>query len=164
MVSIRIIVSTTIATSRGGYTLTILAVAVFADEPTSGLDSTTALRLMHTLRSLASGGRTILTSIHQPSSRLYKQMDKVGRVLLLFGAHTAAGECPLTSIVHGCNTYVYCCTAQGASGDSWLAHEHVHACVGGLLPQLHVCTAHTAHLVCMLPVCCCPAPVAAAAL
>ncbi len=41
-------------------------------------DSTTALRLMHTLRSLASGGRTIVTSIHQPSSRLYKQMDKVG--------------------------------------------------------------------------------------
>lgn len=46
-------------------------------QPTSGLDSTTALKLMHTLRSLASGGRTIITSIHQPSSRLYQQMDKV---------------------------------------------------------------------------------------
>lgn len=42
-------------------------------------DSTTALRLMHTLRSLAEGGRTIVTSIHQPSSRLYRQMDKVLR-------------------------------------------------------------------------------------
>ena len=46
-------------------------------QPTSGLDSTTALNLMHTLRTLASGGRTIITSIHQPSSRLYQQMDKV---------------------------------------------------------------------------------------
>lgn len=87
-----------------------LAVAVFvADEPTSGLDSTTALRLMHTLRSLASGGRTILTSIHQPSSRLYKQMDKVGRVLLLFGAHAAAGDCPLTSIM--CMAVIRICIA-----------------------------------------------------
>ena len=46
-------------------------------QPTSGLDSTTALNLLHTLRTLASGGRTIITSIHQPSSRLYQQMDKV---------------------------------------------------------------------------------------
>ena len=48
------------------------------DEPTSGLDSTTALNLIHTLRTLASGGRTIIASIHQPSSRLFSQMDKVG--------------------------------------------------------------------------------------
>lgn len=62
-----------------GHELLINPSVVFLDEPTSGLDSTTALRLMHTLRSLASGGRTIVTSIHQPSSRLYRQMDKVGR-------------------------------------------------------------------------------------
>ena len=46
-------------------------------QPTSGLDSTTALNLISTLRTLASGGRTIVASIHQPSSRLYQQMDKV---------------------------------------------------------------------------------------
>eukprot|EP00955_Chlamydomonas_euryale_P099375 365214-Chlamydomonas_euryale.AAC.10 len=44
-------------------------------QPTSGLDSTTALKLMHTLRNLASGGRSILTSIHQPSSRLFQQVS-----------------------------------------------------------------------------------------
>ncbi|KAL4586544.1 hypothetical protein LXL04_011180 [Taraxacum kok-saghyz] len=47
------------------------------DEPTSGLDSTTALRIMATLRGLARGGRSVVTTIHQPSSRLYWMFDKV---------------------------------------------------------------------------------------
>ncbi|RZC74772.1 hypothetical protein C5167_050254 [Papaver somniferum] len=48
------------------------------DEPTSGLDSTTAQRIVATLRELARGGRTVVTTIHQPSSRLYKMFDKGG--------------------------------------------------------------------------------------
>ncbi|XP_052187863.1 ABC transporter G family member 21 [Diospyros lotus] len=47
------------------------------DEPTSGLDSTTAQRIVATLRGLARGGRTVVTTIHQPSSRLYAMFDKV---------------------------------------------------------------------------------------
>ncbi|KAK3032589.1 hypothetical protein RJ639_037353 [Escallonia herrerae] len=47
------------------------------DEPTSGLDSTTAQRIMTTVKRLASGGRTVITTIHQPSSRLYHMFDKV---------------------------------------------------------------------------------------
>ncbi|KDP29341.1 hypothetical protein JCGZ_18262 [Jatropha curcas] len=47
------------------------------DEPTSGLDSTTAQRIVATLKGLARGGRTVLTTIHQPSSRLYRMFDKV---------------------------------------------------------------------------------------
>ncbi|XP_043694809.1 ABC transporter G family member 14 [Telopea speciosissima] len=47
------------------------------DEPTSGLDSTTALRIMTTVKQLASGGRTVVTTIHQPSSRLYHMFDKL---------------------------------------------------------------------------------------
>eukprot|EP01018_Ginkgo_biloba_P007745 Gb_26434 [translate_table: standard] len=47
------------------------------DEPTSGLDSTTAQRIILTLQNLASGGRTIITTIHQPSSRLYHMFHKV---------------------------------------------------------------------------------------
>ncbi|KAF8412582.1 hypothetical protein HHK36_000551 [Tetracentron sinense] len=47
------------------------------DEPTSGLDSTTAQRIMTTVKRLASGGRTVVTTIHQPSSRLYHMFDKV---------------------------------------------------------------------------------------
>ncbi|KAL0312338.1 UNVERIFIED_CONTAM: ABC transporter G family member 14 [Sesamum radiatum] len=48
-----------------------------SDEPTSGLDSTTAQRILNTVKGLASGGRTIITTIHQPSSRLYHMFDKV---------------------------------------------------------------------------------------
>ena len=55
---------------------------ILLDEPTSGLDSTTALNLIHTLQTLAQvGNRTIVTTIHQPSSRIYQMLDK----LLLMG-------------------------------------------------------------------------------
>nr|GMD28539.1 ABC transporter G family member 21 [Ipomoea batatas] len=47
------------------------------DEPTSGLDSTTTQRIVATLRWLARGGRTVVTTIHQPSSRLYRMFDEV---------------------------------------------------------------------------------------
>jgi ABC-type multidrug transport system ATPase subunit len=63
------------------------------DEPTSGLDATVALRLVRTLADLAKGaatvssrddglnerrnedGRTIILTIHQPSSRVVKEFD-----------------------------------------------------------------------------------------
>nr|XP_010910173.3 ABC transporter G family member 14 isoform X2 [Elaeis guineensis] len=55
------------------------------DEPTSGLDSTTAARIVTMLRRLAAeGGRTVVTTIHQPSNRLYRMFDKV--VLLSEGS------------------------------------------------------------------------------
>lgn len=50
---------------------------LFLDEPTSGLDSTTAQKIVSTLWELANGGRTIVMTIHQPSSRLYYMFHKV---------------------------------------------------------------------------------------
>lgn len=50
---------------------------LFLDEPTSGLDSTTAQRIVSTLWELANGGRTIVMTIHQPSSRLFYMFHKV---------------------------------------------------------------------------------------
>lgn len=47
------------------------------DEPTYGLDSTMAQRIMAMLQSLAGAYRTVVTTIHQPSSRLYWMFDKV---------------------------------------------------------------------------------------
>uniref|UniRef100_A0A0C9S664 TSA: Wollemia nobilis Ref_Wollemi_Transcript_15471_2810 transcribed RNA sequence n=1 Tax=Wollemia nobilis TaxID=56998 RepID=A0A0C9S664_9CONI len=64
------------------------------DEPTSGLDSTTAQRIIVTLRNLARGGRTIITTIHQPSSRLYYMFHKV--ILLSEGNLIYYGEASAT--------------------------------------------------------------------
>nr|GMC70184.1 ABC transporter G family member 9-like [Ipomoea batatas] len=50
---------------------------LFLDEPTSGLDSTTAQRIVSTLWELSKGGRTIVMTIHQPSSRLFYLFHKV---------------------------------------------------------------------------------------
>ncbi|KAL5739837.1 hypothetical protein ACOSP7_028731 [Xanthoceras sorbifolium] len=50
---------------------------LFLDEPTSGLDSTTALRIVQMLQDIAEAGKTVVTTIHQPSSRLFHRFDKL---------------------------------------------------------------------------------------
>jgi len=51
---------------------------IFLDEPTSGLDSSSAVALMSLLRTLAhQHGKTIITSIHQPSSAVFHKFDRV---------------------------------------------------------------------------------------
>ncbi|KAL4583293.1 hypothetical protein LXL04_007863 [Taraxacum kok-saghyz] len=48
------------------------------DEPTSGLDSTAAYMLVSTLAGLAhQKGKTVITSVHQPSSRVFQMFDTV---------------------------------------------------------------------------------------
>ncbi|KAK3408019.1 hypothetical protein EUGRSUZ_J00337 [Eucalyptus grandis] len=63
---------------------------LFLDEPTSGLDSTTAQRIVSKLWELAKGGRTVLMTIHQPSSRLFYMFHKV--LLLSEGNSLYFGE------------------------------------------------------------------------
>ncbi|KAL6979992.1 ABC transporter G member 14 [Sarracenia purpurea var. burkii] len=60
-----------------GQEMVIEPSLLLLDEPTSGLDSTTAQRIMNTIKRVASGGRTVITTIHQPSSRVYYMFDKV---------------------------------------------------------------------------------------
>ncbi|XP_042435659.1 ABC transporter G family member 22-like isoform X1 [Zingiber officinale] len=50
---------------------------LFLDEPTSGLDSTTTLRVVQVLTEIAESGKTVVTTIHQPSSRLFHRFDKL---------------------------------------------------------------------------------------
>ncbi|KAI7754339.1 hypothetical protein M8C21_006027 [Ambrosia artemisiifolia] len=73
-----------------GQELLVNPSLLLLDEPTSGLDSTTALRLMGTLKGLAKGGRSVVTTIHQPSSRLYWMFDKV--VVLCDGCPIYSGQ------------------------------------------------------------------------
>ncbi|XP_030510214.2 ABC transporter G family member 26 [Cannabis sativa] len=60
-----------------GYEILVDPSLLLLDEPTSGLDSTSANRLLAILRGLAKAGRTIITTIHQPSSRMFQMFDKL---------------------------------------------------------------------------------------
>ena len=50
---------------------------LFLDEPTSGLDSTNANSIISLLQALASHGRIVILSIHQPSAKALQLMDKI---------------------------------------------------------------------------------------
>lgn len=58
---------------------------LFLDEPTSGLDSASAFFVTQTLRGLSRSGRTVIASIHQPSSEVFELFD---RLYLLSGGKT----------------------------------------------------------------------------
>ncbi|KAJ7518869.1 hypothetical protein O6H91_20G012700 [Diphasiastrum complanatum] len=60
-----------------GHEILIDPSLLLLDEPTSGLDSTIALKVIQLIQSIAQGGRTVVTSIHQPSTRLYYMFSKV---------------------------------------------------------------------------------------
>eukprot|EP00898_Chlorokybus_atmophyticus_P007407 jgi/Chlat1/7668/Chrsp64S07172 len=50
---------------------------LFLDEPTSGLDSATSHDIIRVVRGLADGGRTVICTIHQPSSDIYSLFDEL---------------------------------------------------------------------------------------
>jgi ABC-type multidrug transport system ATPase subunit/ABC-type multidrug transport system permease subunit len=62
---------------------------LFLDEPTSGLDSYNALSVIRCLNDLAKQGRTIIFSIHQPSSAIFDLFDQL--VLVAKGKIAYAG-------------------------------------------------------------------------
>ena len=66
-----------------GHTGECIFVFVIIQEPTSGLDSSNALNLVSSLKKIAQREKkTVVTSIHQPSSQIFYMFDKV---LLLCG-------------------------------------------------------------------------------
>ncbi|CAF2916217.1 unnamed protein product [Rotaria sp. Silwood2] len=50
---------------------------LFCDEPTSGLDSAMAFILIQAMRKLTDQGKTIICTIHQPSSEIFFLFDKL---------------------------------------------------------------------------------------
>eukprot|EP00933_Yihiella_yeosuensis_P038428 TRINITY_DN32360_c0_g1_i1.p1 TRINITY_DN32360_c0_g1~~TRINITY_DN32360_c0_g1_i1.p1 ORF type:complete len:644 (+),score=106.78 TRINITY_DN32360_c0_g1_i1:59-1990(+) len=62
---------------------------IFLDEPTTGLDSYQALNVMENLRALATGGCTVVVSIHQPRSAIFALLS--GVYLLAAGRPIYAG-------------------------------------------------------------------------
>ncbi|KAL3661159.1 hypothetical protein V7S43_013768 [Phytophthora oleae] len=64
---------------------------LFLDEPTSGLDARSAKLIMNGVRKVADTGRTVLCTIHQPSSEVFSVFDNL--LLLKRGGETVfAGE------------------------------------------------------------------------
>lgn len=80
---------------------------LFLDEPTSGLDSTTALRIVELLHDIAEAGKTVITTIHQPSSRLFHKFDKLillGKGSLLYFGKAAEATVYFSSV--GCSPLI----------------------------------------------------------
>ncbi|KAF0715900.1 Aste57867_3122 [Aphanomyces stellatus] len=73
-----------------GVELAAQASILFLDEPTSGLDARAAKRIMAGLKEIAKSGRTIVCTIHQPSSEVFNMFDnlllmKRGGQMVFFG-------------------------------------------------------------------------------
>ncbi|XP_075522090.1 ABC transporter G family member 15-like [Primulina tabacum] len=58
---------------------------LFLDEPTSGLDSAAAFFVTQAIKNLARDGRTVISSVHQPSSEVFALFDDL---CLLSGGET----------------------------------------------------------------------------
>lgn len=72
------------------------APCILLDEPTSGLDAASSVTVISTLRRLASNGRTIVTTIHQPRSSIFNMFDMLmvlsaGRTMYFGPAKDAVG-------------------------------------------------------------------------
>ena len=68
---------------------------LFCDEPTSGLDSYMAVSIMETMSALSRRGKTIICTIHQPSSRIFESFDKLCLMVegkVAYFGHTAGAK------------------------------------------------------------------------
>ena len=89
---------------------------MFCDEPTSGLDSFMAASVVEMLRTLASQGRTVICTIHQPSSQITELFDKV--LLMAEGKTAYLGDMDnANSFLAGCG---FPCPMNYNPADHWV--------------------------------------------
>ncbi|KAH9109174.1 hypothetical protein LEN26_014060, partial [Aphanomyces euteiches] len=69
-----------------GVELAAAPSVLFLDEPTSGLDARSAKIIMTGIRKIASTGRTVVCTIHQPSKEVFEMFDNL--LLLKRGGYT----------------------------------------------------------------------------
>lgn len=87
------------------------------DEPTSGLDSTSAVSLLRVLQGLAQeNGKTVITSIHQPSSAVFRSFD---RLILLADGCTVYFGTPSASLGYLRDKGLACPDGYNAA-DHWM--------------------------------------------
>jgi ABC-type multidrug transport system ATPase subunit len=87
------------------------------DEPTSGLDSTSAVALIKMLQKLARSTRkTVVTSIHQPSSALFRSFD---RLIVLAEGHVVYFGTPQESLTYLRSQEMSCPDGYNAA-DHWM--------------------------------------------
>jgi ABC-type multidrug transport system ATPase subunit/ABC-type multidrug transport system permease subunit len=87
------------------------------DEPTSGLDSTSAVALIQMLQQLArTSQKTVVTSIHQPSSALFRSFD---RLIMLAEGHVVYFGTPADSLPYLRNQKLACPDGYNAA-DHWM--------------------------------------------
>lgn len=79
------------------------------DEPSSGLDSFAAASLLGVLRDIAASGRTLITTIHQPSSRVFRMFDQL--LLLSHNGHLLYSGSAADAVPWFCRTYDLVCEA-----------------------------------------------------
>ncbi len=102
-------------------TLFLVFFRVFLDEPTSGLDARAALLVMKALRKMCDTGRTVVATIHQPSSAVFDMFDdllllKKGGEVVFFG-DLGSCSCNLVSYFEGLGTS---CMNKGENPATWM--------------------------------------------
>jgi ABC transport system ATP-binding/permease protein len=71
---------------------------LFLDEPTSGLSSRDSENIMDLLKELSFKGKLVFVVIHQPSSDIFKMLDKL--LILDFGGYLIYDGDPIDSIIY----------------------------------------------------------------
>jgi ABC-type multidrug transport system ATPase subunit len=86
---------------------------LFLDEPTSGLDTFSASNVVEILKNLAISGKTVVSTIHQPSSDIFHMFDDL--CLLAEGKIVYLG--PVSKVVHYFTKLGYPCPSYTNPAD-----------------------------------------------